>query len=200
VIKVVRESISPVKGGERIFLKLFWGGHLLFFVRGIIFVFNERILNMAVKEKIKEKRPVGRPSLYRPEYCEAVIKLGKEGCSPAEIASHFDVDRVTLLGWADAHEEFSTALTRAKVHEQAWWERAGKAGMVADKFNAAVWTKSVSARFREDYTEKRDDAPQITIVTNSTVDVRQLGDDARDALRMALLSAGKVIEHEPGER
>ena len=71
--------------------------------------------------------------------------------------------------------------------------------MVADKFNAAVWTKSVSARFRDDYCEKRDDAPQITIVTNSAVDVRQLDADSRDALRMALLSAGKTIEHEPGE-
>lgn len=72
--------------------------------------------------------------------------------------------------------------------------------MIADKFNAQVWTKSVTARFREDYTEKRDDAPQITIVTNSAVDVRQLDDDAREALRLALTSAGKVIEHDPGER
>jgi len=155
---------------------------------------------MAVKKAIKEKRPVGRPSLYRPEYCEKVIELGRKGCSPAEIASELDVDRVTLLGWADAHEEFSTALTRAKIHEQAWWEKAGKAGMVADKFNAAVWTKSVTARFKNDYSEKRDDAPQITIVTNSAVDVRQLDADSRDALRMALLSAGKTIEHDPGER
>ena len=153
---------------------------------------------MAVKKALtpKEKRPVGRPSLYRPEYCEKVIELGKEGCSPAEIASHFDVDRVTLRNWADDNPEFFTALTRAKIHEQAWWERAGKAGMIADKFNAAVWTKSVSARFREDYTEKRDEAPQITIVTNSAVDVRQLDGDAREALRIALMSAGKVIEHE----
>jgi hypothetical protein len=153
---------------------------------------------MAVKKALtpKEKRPVGRPSLYRPEYCEKVIELGKEGCSPAEIASHFDVDRMTLRNWADDNPEFFAALTRAKIHEQAWWERAGKAGMVADKFNAAVWTKSVSARFREDYTEKRDEAPQITIVTNSAVDVRQLDGDAREALRIALMSAGKVIEHE----
>jgi len=155
---------------------------------------------MAVKKQIKEKRPVGRPSLYRPEYCEKVIELGRQGCSPAEIASELNVDRATLGYWADQNEEFSAALTRAKTHEQAWWEKAGKSGMVADKFNAQVWTKSVTARFREDYTEKRDDAPQITIVTNSTVDVRQLGDDARDALRMALMSAGKTIEHDPGER
>ena len=157
---------------------------------------------MAVKKAIasKEKRPVGRPSLDRPEYCEKVIELGRQGCSPAEIASELDVDRATLGYWADQYQEFSAALTRAKTHEQAWWEKAGKSGMIADKFNAAVWTKSVTARFREDYTEKRDDAAQITIVTNSTVDVRQLDDDSRDALRMALMSAGKTIEHDPGEK
>ena len=157
---------------------------------------------MAVKKAIalKEKRPVGRPSLYRPEYCEKVIELGRLGCSPAEIASDLDVDRATLIRWTDEHEEFRTALTRAKIHEQAWWEKAGKAGMVADKFNAAVWTKSVSARFRDDYCERQNDAPQITIVTNSAVDVRQLDADSRDALRMALMSAGKTIEHDPGER
>jgi hypothetical protein len=155
---------------------------------------------MAVKKQIKERRPVGRPSLYRPEYCETVIELGKQGCSPAEIASHLDVDRASLIRWSEEHEEFRTAMTRAKTHEQAWWEKAGKAGMIADKFNAQVWTKSVTARFREDYTEKRDDAPQITIVNNSAVDVRQLDADSRDALRMALMSAGKTIEHDPGER
>ena len=157
---------------------------------------------MAVKKAIalKEKRPVGRPSLYRPEYCEVVIKLGKEGCSPAEIASELDVDRATLGYWADQYQEFSSALTRAKIHEQAWWEKAGKAGMIADKFNAAVWTKSVTARFRDDYCEKREEGPSITIVTNSAVDVRQLDADSRDALRMALMSAGKTIEHDPGER
>jgi hypothetical protein len=98
------------------------------------------------KPKDPAKRPVGRPSLYKPEYCEKVIELGKQGCSPAEIASEFDVDRVTLRNWAEENSEFFTALTRAKIHEQAWWERAGKNGMVADKFNAQVWAKSVSAR------------------------------------------------------
>jgi hypothetical protein len=157
---------------------------------------------MAVKKAIasKEKRPVGRPSLYRPEYCERVIQLGRDGCSPAEIASELDVDRMTLKNWADENPEFFAALTRAKTHEQAWWEKAGKSGMIADKFNAQVWTKSVSARFRDDYCEKREEGPSITIVTNSAVDVRQLDADSRDALRMALMSAKKTIEHDPGER
>ena len=145
------------------------------------------------KPKDPNKRPVGRPSLYKPEYCERVIELGKEGCSPAEIASDLDVDRVTLIDWSRAHEDFSTALTRAKIHEQAWWERAGKSGMIADRFNAQVWTKSVSARFKDDYSERREvtgagGGPIQQAVTLRTLDVSELDDDQLEALETALLS------------
>lgn len=144
------------------------------------------------KKKDLTKRPVGRPSLYKPEYCEKVLELGRQGCSPAEIASHFDVDRVTLIDWANANEDFSTALTRAKIHEQAWWEKAGKAGMVADRFNAQVWTKSVAARFREDYTERKEltgaDGGPVAV---ASVDLRGLS-DADLATMQALL--GKASE------
>jgi len=135
----------------------------------------------------------GRPSLYKPEYCARVIELGKEGCSPAEIASELEVDRTTLLGWADAYPEFSTALTRAKIHEQAWFEKAGKAGLFADKFNAQVWAKSVSARFRDDYAERREitganGGPIQQAVTLRTLDVSELDDEQLEALEIALLS------------
>jgi len=140
------------------------------------------------KNKDLTKRPVGRPSLYKPEYCEKVIELGRKGCSPAEIASHFDVDRATLKNWADENPEFFAALTRAKNHEQAWWEKAGKAGMIADKFNAQVWTKSVAARFREDYTERKEltgaDGGPVAV---TSVDLRGLS-DAELATMKALLS------------
>lgn len=97
---------------------------------------------------------VGRPSSYRPEFCERVIELGKEGKGPAEIASALDVDRTTMLGWARDHEEFQTALTRAKTEEQAWWENTGRNALNAQRFQPQVWVKSMQARFRHDYTER----------------------------------------------
>lgn len=98
--------------------------------------------------------PAGRPSTYDPAYCERVIELGKQGKSPTQIAVALGVPRTTMLSWGDQHEEFSTALTRAKEHEQDWWENAGQEALFADKFNSAVWSKSMSARFRHDYTDK----------------------------------------------
>jgi hypothetical protein len=157
---------------------------------------------MAVKKAIasKEKRPVGRPSLYLPEHCEAVIELGKLGKSITQIAAKLDLDKATILRWREEKAEFNTAMSRALTYSQEWWENEAQLGLKDRNFNAAIWHKSVVSRFREDYAEKRDEGPSITIVTNSAVDVRQLDADSRDALRMALLSAGKTIEHEPGER
>lgn len=100
--------------------------------------------------------PAGRPSKYDPRHCERVVSLGKEGKSQVQIACDLGVDPKTLRDWAEAHEEFSLALTRAKAEEQSWWENAGQSGLFLDKFNAAVWKKSMEARFREDYTERRE--------------------------------------------
>jgi len=99
--------------------------------------------------------PAGRPSKYKPEFCEQVIDLGKAGKSQVQIAVELGIPRTTMLSWADAHEEFSTALTRAKECEQAWWEDQAQNGKAQELIGASVWAKSVAARFRDDYTERQ---------------------------------------------
>lgn len=118
--------------------------------------------------------PAGRPTKYDPAYCEAVIEMAKEGKGKCEYAAEFDVSRQTIDNWADAHEEFLEALTRARAHEQAWWERTGREGMFLDRFNAPVWKKSVEARFRDDYTERKahehSGSMQVEQITRKIVD------------------------------
>lgn len=148
-----------------------------------------------MSEEKPAKRPVGRPSKYKPEYCDRIVEMAKEtGAGPAEYASEFDIDRTTLYDWAAAHEDFSTALSRAKIHEQAWWERAGRNGMYLEKFNALVWKTSVQARFRHDYTERTqtelsgpNGAP--VQVESKTIDSRALAPEQREALKEILMAA-----------
>ena len=146
----------------------------------------------APDKKSVEKRPVGRPSSYKPEYCDIVIAYGREGCSPAEIASRLDIDRTTLYDWGNHHEDFSTALKKAKTHEQEWWEKQGKIGLTSGKFNATVWTKSMQARFREDYTERTEitgkDGSAIEMKTTYLLDVSDLDIEELDVLEVALLN------------
>ena len=100
--------------------------------------------------------PLGRPSLYKPEYCEQVEELGKDGKSQEQIAAELNVDPATLRNWAGEFPDFFLSLTRAKAFEMNWWETVGQKALFADKFQAAVWTKSMSSRFKDKYTEKLD--------------------------------------------
>lgn len=103
-----------------------------------------------------DKKPVGRPTDYRPEFCDRVIELGKLGKSHAQMASDLDVCRNTLYAWQSAHPEFMSAMLRARDYAQAWFEDIAQANMVApiQGFSATLWAKQVSCRFADDYTDK----------------------------------------------
>lgn len=97
--------------------------------------------------------PGGRPTLYDPVYCDRVVEWGREGHSKVAIAVKLGVVRNTLDIWAEAHPEFLSALTRAREESQAWWEEQGRLGLATQGFNASLWGKNVSCRFRDDWTE-----------------------------------------------
>lgn len=99
--------------------------------------------------------PAGRPSKYNSTYCDQVIELGRQGKSYEQISAAIDVPRATMDSWAKVHPQFSAALTRAKELEHSWWEEVGQSALFADKFQHAVWAKSMQARFRDKYTEKQ---------------------------------------------
>ena len=101
-------------------------------------------------------KQIGRPSKYDRTRCKAVIDLGKQGRSFVEIACELGIARSTLDTWASQHPEFSEALTRAREEAQAWWERQGREGLTKRGFNGHLWIKTMQARFRQDYTERRE--------------------------------------------
>lgn len=145
-----------------------------------------------MSEAAKVKRPVGRPTKYKPEYCERVIALGKEGYSYAEIAADLEVDKASLFDWARAHEDFSTALRAAKTYEQAWFEREARSNMKNRDFNANLWYRSAASRFRDDYTERKEltgaNGGAVQVETKN-VDTDALSADQRNALRELILAA-----------
>lgn len=106
----------------------------------------------------------GRPTLYKPEYCKAVIEFGREGYSKMQMASALNVATSTLDYWTSKHGEFLEALTRARQYSQAWWESIAQQNLIIPQgggtFNAVAWAKSISARFPADYanTSKHKDA------------------------------------------
>lgn len=73
-------------------------------------------------------RPVGRPTLYRAEYCDAVVEHMAEGASITSFAASIDVARDTITDWTQAHPEFLAAVKRAKAKCASWWEQRGREG------------------------------------------------------------------------
>ena len=122
---------------------------------------------------VLEKRPVGRPTLYDPAYCETVRELGRIGKSIEQICYQLNISIRTIYLWKDTHEEFMQALEDAKTFEQAWWEEQAAAYMVenkeSDRLNATLWSRSMAARFPKKYRESTkqeipgaDGAPLLT--------------------------------------
>lgn len=72
------------------------------------------------------RKSVGRPTLYKRAYCEAMVTFCREGYSITAYAGEIGVSRDTLSEWGKTHSEFSVALSRAKAAAARWWEERGR--------------------------------------------------------------------------
>lgn len=146
--------------------------------------------------KRPERRPVGRPTVYDPSYCERLIRLAENGNSITQCAVKLGLDKTTLFVWAEKHPEFKTAMDMATEACKCWWEDMGMIGMVSDKFNTGVWVRSMAARFRDEYVERRQTeiAGEITERREITINARQIEPEAREALKSALLSIKRAVD------
>ena len=71
-----------------------------------------------------QRNPGGRPTLYRPEYCDQVVEAAAtEGLSLEAFAGMIGVCSSTVYDWIKAHRDFSEACACAKSARILWWER-----------------------------------------------------------------------------
>lgn len=63
----------------------------------------------------------GRPSTYKPDYCDMIIESGKEGEYIGEFIANIGIkDSKTLNHWCNKHPEFNDAFLEAARHRTAW--------------------------------------------------------------------------------
>jgi transposase len=62
-----------------------------------------------------ERRGVGRPTLYRPEYPKQAAKLCLLGATDKELSEFFEVSESTINLWKQEYPEFSESIKRGKV-------------------------------------------------------------------------------------
>lgn len=104
--------------------------------------------------------PAGRPTAYKPEYCEQLLEHMAEGLSFESFAGVIGTCRRTLYYWTEQHEEFLHAKNAGQEKSQLFWEKGMRAlafGKLAGG-NAATMLFTMKCRFgwREADEEKGD--------------------------------------------
>jgi transposase len=101
--------------------------------------------------------PAGRPTKYKPEFCQMIIDTMSTGASIVTFCSENKIARDTVSEWAKVHPEFSAALKQAQTNCQAWWEhlfRATATGKIKGNLGAQIfWMKN---RFANDWKDRVD--------------------------------------------
>lgn len=102
---------------------------------------------------------MGAPTKFKNEYCKKAEEILATGKSLAAVCAKINIARSTLYEWKDTYPEFKESLERGLQKCQAYWEEIGLDGVVGnyEKFAAAPWIFTMKNRFRDDYTDDKDD-------------------------------------------
>ncbi|MBP9786057.1 MAG: hypothetical protein KBC72_00495 [Acinetobacter sp.] len=106
------------------------------------------------KADIQDSKPAskgGRPTKYRPEMCEKVIEVMKDGASLNSVACALGVLPDALYHWKRKYPEFSEAIKIGESLSKDWWEQRARDHLVeykdGPKLNTALWFINMKNRF-----------------------------------------------------
>lgn len=95
--------------------------------------------------------PGGRPTDYKPEYCELVIEHMSKGYSFESFAGIVEVSKQCIYEWRAKHSEFGDAVAIGFSKCQIFWEQKGMEGLWNSKdnyFSQNVWSFNMKNRFK----------------------------------------------------
>lgn len=96
----------------------------------------------------------GRPTDYKPEYCQMVIDHMAEGLSFESFAGAIGVSKQTLYDWAERNKEFLDAKKTAFEKSRLFWEKVGINIAKTGEGNATAFIFNMKNRFSEDWSDK----------------------------------------------
>lgn len=92
---------------------------------------NADRLDIGVNLRMPKKRQaltgtlVGRPTIYKPEYCQMLIDHCSTGLSFESFAGVISVGRTTIYEWRDEHEDFRKAFEEGYQKALLFFEKVG---------------------------------------------------------------------------
>lgn len=133
---------------------------------------------------------VGRPSEYKPEYCQEVIDFMSEGYSIGAFAGHIGVARQTLYNWMDAHPEFMDAVKVAEGLSQNAWESRLIDFSKTGEGNATALIFGLKNRARHDWRDVT--TREVSGVDGGAIEIKtKRPEDLTDEELAALAQSGK---------
>jgi hypothetical protein len=103
-----------------------------------------------------KKNKGGRPTKYKPEYCEKAVEIMSEGYSIAGLAGKLRIDTDTIYEWAKVHPEFSDALKRARRAAACWWEDRARAVAAGEAGSAPMVIFALKNRVSDEWRDKHE--------------------------------------------
>ena len=73
----------------------------------------------------KHKHAGGRPSLYRRELCDRLVRAMSEGLSAEAAAAKVGISARSLFNWQRQHPEFLQAIQEGRQKCLLYWEERG---------------------------------------------------------------------------
>lgn len=125
--------------------------------------------------------PAGRPTDYKPEYCQAVIDHMKEGASLTSFAASVGCARSSINVWMEQNPEFSEAVKVGKANCAAWWEKISRQNAIEGGGNATLCIFGLKNMAADDWREKQE------IEHSGSIDINKMSDDELER-RIAELS------------
>jgi transposase len=138
------------------------------------------------KKKSVKKHPGGRPTDFKPEYCDMLINHLKNGDSYTTFASVLNVAVSTLYEWEKNFPEFSEAKSIGWPHYQKYWEDHGKTGLYHETFkdndgmtvsrsiNSAVYIYNMKCRFPKDWRDMQEIKAEVKTESAESEKVQEL--------------------------
>ena len=115
---------------------------------------------------------VGRPTDYKPEYCQMLIDHMAEGYSFESFAGKTRTCKDTIYHWAKVYPEFSDAKKQAFEMSRLFWEGVALNHIVnisesskdsdgstynkSTSLNSTVWIFNMKNRFKDEWREKQE--------------------------------------------
>jgi hypothetical protein len=158
---------------------------------------KERKQEAVVRHADYKRNNGGKPSSYRPEYCDMVVEICSEGYTLTAFAGKIGVSRETVNKWQELHPEFADAVTRAKAGIAAWWQDRGR--KVAEDGGPGGQAQMVIFGLKNVAPEDFSDRQHVELTGAGGKDlIPEASEDRLSALLERVV--GKVIDHEPAPR